>query len=608
MRVCGFFGVVGDISKFDHESLIETKKYFEHRGPDEFNVAQGFNFHMASARLAVIDPQNGHQPCVSNEKHVLVYNGEIFNRDEIVEKLSKYASPKSSDTDILYSFLIEHHETKIQDLEGQFAFAFWDQIDESLLIARDVNGEKPLYYYFSDKFAIFSSSAEAVHSVIHTEAEISSTNLASYLEFGYLNTNSSIYNDILQLPPGQVLKWNKKESAANSKSLIKKISSDNYSFHEMKENVERLDKIFMEVVNRQLLADTEVGVFLSGGLDSSLIAHYASLQNAHIQTFSINLPSQNDDHSRARVLSKFIGSRHHELLFDIGEFNKSLAIYQEKFDTPISDSGLLPLISLSKYAKQELSVALAGEGGDELFAGYPWSYQPFLTDSSRPLELEIELFLRKLVRKSRIKVGNTSQWNNRIRNIEIQKLNSSEKYSKYRTKDSYFNSAEVEYIGLKPTGFSVNFNGDFGVREAMLWDRENYLVGDLLVKADRASMSVGLELRLPFLSKSIIEFAEKLPMKQLIDDRQTKIILRELASKKMPSIGWQGAKFGLGLSEINISNYVNLDNELENMFRHKKLSTLGNKVDSEKFRELTFKNGRNKWMVFMLLKWLEIRI
>lgn len=608
--MCGFLGIVGDVSTFDLNRFENARIYFEHRGPDEFHISTGKNYFLASARLAVIDPENGQQPCRLELEKIMVYNGEIYNRNRLVDEIDKVIDVNSSDTEILYKFISKFSNSNTNLIEGQYAFGFWDITDEQLILGRDANGEKPLYYYLSSDYVIFSSSADAIRYVITPKLEISRDSVTSFLQNGFIDLDASFYQDINQLAKSSSLTWNRKSNSCeisihpriDNKAQIKNQQENSLS------KIEELDNIFKEVIRNQLLADIEVGVFLSGGLDSSLIAYYARENLTELSTFSINLANQNDDHIRASKLSRLLDTNHHEVLLDKVNFNEAIKIYQEKFDVPLADSGLIPLITLSRYAKNYLSVALAGEGGDELFAGYPWAYQPYVERTQNKQSRLVEILMLRVARKFAISDKCKLILSRKIKFLEIANLSDLKKYNEFIKKDEFLSDKELSNLGFTSENQNNTIFKNFGLKEALMYDRDHYLLNNLLVKADRASMSVGFELRLPFLANSMINFAEKLPESNLINQNQTKLILRELASSKMPSISWYGNKFGLGISQNNLKELINLDGELDDYLKIDKFASIDGLVDKEAIRQIALKSDRNKWMFYMLYKWLEIRI
>ena len=602
--MCGFLGIVGELPNDIQATFPVIAEMIKHRGPDQFNTSLTEDSALASARLIVVDPAGGTQPCTLKPNRTLVYNGEIFNfnyEDGISEASS------ASDTENLYHFL-GNENSSLSKLEGQFAFAHWNYEENKLILARDRHGEKPLYYADLGRAVVFGSSADAVAKLANLKASYSKSAITYYLINGHLNSSESIYTGVRQLPPGFQLIWTQENRNIQLKSYLpvsslklqqKKTLTD--------ESISELDSIFREVVSKQLVADTKVGVFLSGGLDSSLIAYYASKVSPQIETFSVELAGQNDDVERAEKTAKLLGLEHTSVLFGRKEFNRAIEVYQQKFDTPVTDSGTLPLLTLIEYSKKNLSVALSGEGGDELFAGYPWAYSRFENNKLGISNSSLISYYLRIARKLERKPNKVEHLSNRLIAIEHSKLRPIDKFVNFTNKYQFFSDREINKLNLSLPQFEFTEN-KFDLQDALKWDRERYLTENLLVKADRASMAFGFEVRLPFLAHSMEEFAKSLDEKALIDSSQGKIILRKLAARVMPELNWDGKKYGLGLSGPTILRFIDIDDELEKLLRIKELRTLNGNVEATVFKEMALRNSRNKWMTFMLLKWFEVRI
>jgi asparagine synthase (glutamine-hydrolysing) len=604
--MCGFFGIVGDVEGFDIDSIERSAEMIRHRGPDEFNLKFFDNAAIASARLKVVGSTAGVQPINLNQSDCLVYNGEIFNFNFLQIKYSQIPLSSRSDTENLYHFLNYGCGNDCGELEGQFAFANWNVSTGELILVRDRNGEKPLYYRAAKDYLVFSSSADAIINLLDIPKIIDKDSIANYLSNGWLDSNKAFFAGIDQLRPGVKLIWSEKKIRLETfKRSPIQLPKNNES---LESKVAELEEIFSDVINRQLDADIDVGIFLSGGIDSSLIASFAAEKSKFLNAFSIELPNQNDDVSRSKAIAKSLGIEHHVSVFDEAEFNKSLDIYVNKFDTPISDSGVLSLISLVQNAKKYSSVALAGEGGDELFAGYPWAYSSFVQTRFGEKFPFFENLALRVKRRLTNSVEEEERCSNKMKANLNSSLNPIEVFQRFVSKDFVLDEKEISNMGLELTSQKFPSETPFGLQEALSWDRQHYLVNDLLVKADRSSMALGFELRLPFLSDAMIEFAGNLPPKFLISHEETKIILRRLAEARMPDISWRGQKYGLGVSNKNIADYLDLDSELQMLLSSKNIMDAFSKAEITQINEYFFKNFKSKWMAFMLLKWMGVRV
>jgi len=604
--MCGFFGVAGNIQNVDKENFEKSASLIRHRGPDQFNVITLDTAILASARLAVVGLEGGAQPCSLNSIDYLTYNGEIFNFPELNSRYVGNLFELRPDTENLFHFIDKLEISDFKNLEGQFAFAFWKSNLGELLLARDRFGEKPLYYSKREEYIVFSSCSEAIANFEGLHGEFDSLSISSYLERGYLESNRSIFKNISQVKPGECITW---KNNILSIQDFKAEKNQNYARAPQEDNyVERLDEIFNQTVSKQLLADVDVGIFLSGGLDSSLIAYYAKQFSSGLKTFSIEIPDQSDDASRSNKLAKILQLEHHQIVFNREEFDIALRNYVELFDIPLADSGLLPLLSLVRHAKQELKVALSGEGGDELFAGYPWSYLQFDNMEKRK---ELDFFaniglrvLRKIVTDDEQKEKITLQI---IANTNRLKT-PTRRYLDFISKDNFLSIDEIGEIGFAVRNRESFTPRSFVLQDALKWDQQNYLINNLLVKADRSSMALGFEIRLPFLADSMVRFAHNLPNKLLIDSNRTKVLLRQLASSLMPRMDWDGKKYGLGIPSVNLNEFMDLEKELDKLLSSRKIKQALLDINHELFKKSLCKNRRTMWMGFMLLKWMEFRV
>jgi len=603
--MCGFFGVVGNLEKFKIETIKDSAEMVRHRGPDKFNIQYCDNAIMASARLKVVGLSQGEQPSKSNGYDYLVYNGEIFNFQSLQIRFPNLTLNSRSDTENLYQFLNNGYSNNYDLLEGQFAFANWNISTGKLTLARDRNGEKPLYYKINHDYVIFSSSADAITNMMENSPEIEKSSISNYFSNGWLASNESFFKGIVQLEPGEKLTWRANE--IKRELFIRNPKNFSKSKDLLDNKVVELAEIFKDVINRQLDADVQVGVFLSGGIDSSILASFAAEKSDSINAFSIQIPGQNDDGPRSSSIAKSLGIKQYITDFNESEFYKSLDIYMRKFDTPISDSGVLPLISLVANAKKYASVALAGEGGDELFAGYPWAYSRFIGSQKS----ERSIFFENLVLRIKRRLTTDLEREANLSNMIIANLNpylqARDVQEKFDSKYNLLGASEIQNMGLKLDKSRFTSPATFGLQDALSWDRKHYLVNDLLVKADRSSMALGFELRLPFLSDAVIQFAQSLPPEFLINHKETKIILRRLIESKIPGIRWDGQKYGLGIPAKNISGYIDLDREVKSLLSLPNIIAAFSKAEISETSKYFLKNFQTKWMAFMLLKWMSIR-
>lgn len=606
LRVCGFLGKIGSITSCERQRLLEATVHIEHRGPDEKKTLEKDNLWVTSTRLRVIGGTMGEQPMTLQPNAALVYNGEITNFQSIPVSSVGLHSIVKSDTFLLYSILANSELDKIKMLEGHFAFAFWNEITSELIICRDANGEKPLYYCANNEEITFSSSADTIRKLMPSKPELSESALRSYLHTGYIDDGEgSMFSEIKQVAPGQILIWRRHSGFVSSTNFRGKKRTPSALITDHGRATALLEREFSAVISRYLHADLEVGVFLSGGLDSSLITSFAA-ENRKLKTFSVELPTSSLDSSRAHEIGARIGTEHRQVKFGAQDFARLLTVYVEKFDSPISDSGIFPLMKLVEYASSEVSVALAGEGGDEIFAGYPWTYAKLLKTNpmwTGRISNSALRFLRRFAQDSRVIENLTHH----LQANEFSNLAPERRKQRFLEQNEFLSSNELSNLGLG-SGSEVELIESFELKDALEYDRRHYLQNNLLLKSDRSSMAFGFELRLPFLASSIVDFAQQLDERLLIDFRNSKIILKELAAKRMPWIDWNEKKTGLGIPMSWLETQTGFVNHLELLLSNKKLASINGMVNDKALIESSRKSIRTLWNLYMLLIWLEKRI
>jgi len=372
-------GIAGFYSKkiSDQTTVIgKMTDALEHRGPDAEGKFLRQNFAMGMRRLAIIDLGGGNQPIFNEDKTIaIVFNGEIYNFSDLREKLLKKGHRFSSraDTETLVHLYEECGEKMLNQINGMFAFCIYDREKKSLLLARDPLGKKPLYYSFKNQEFIFASEPKAILAFPRCDRATSLQAMVKYFAFGYLPGQESIYKNIKKLLPGFYLKFDLQNQKLETKqywslSLVPKIKLAE------KELIPCLEKKLLEAVEKRLISDVPLGVFLSGGLDSNLIVAIAAhfLKDKKVQTFSIGFREKKYDESRfAQTVAKQYHTEHHLKIFKAGEIFPVLRKIIPKLDEPLADPSLLPTYLLARFAREKVTVALSGDGGDEIFGGYP---------------------------------------------------------------------------------------------------------------------------------------------------------------------------------------------------------------------------------------------
>ncbi|WP_025209240.1 asparagine synthase (glutamine-hydrolyzing) [Hippea sp. KM1] len=515
-------------------SLNEIEKYnkrLSHRGPDASCVKE-YDFKnkklfLAHNRLAIQDLNpNANQP-MENERFVIVFNGEIYNHFEIRWELSFRGFRTHSDTEtLLWAFTEWGVEKAISKLNGMFAIALFDKQEQMLYLIRDRVGIKPLYWTFQHGEFVFSSELKGIRDELKTP-DIDS--LVKFVSLGYTPNDKSYYKNIYKLKPAHYLIFDGENIKIKRYWNLPKGKID-IGFDEAVEEVEHLLK---DSVKKRLLADVEVGSFLSGGIDSSLVsAIMAEVSNKQIKTFTIGFKEEGYNEAEyAKKIAQIIGSEHYEYFFDAKDVLDLMDDLDYYYNEPFGDASALPMLLLSRTTKKRVTVALSGDGGDELFLGYD---RYFFTK-------KYYLLLRHMPFKTLISRIFSILPNDKLEKMALPVKN-----------PTYENLYSVLYFAIKPWQLDMVFNKDMlngldisfkGILEysnnlktiddLSRLDFYRYLPDDILVKVDRATMAYSLEARVPILDHRIVEIAYKLP-EQVKLTKGRKSILRKILYKYIP--------------------------------------------------------------------------
>jgi asparagine synthase (glutamine-hydrolysing) len=565
--MCGFAGFI-DLERSTPESArtniaVRMAEAVAHRGPDDASswsdLAAGFT--VAFRRLSIIDVSPaGQQPMISvSGRFVLVFNGEVYNAPDLShELLHEGANFRGhSDTEVILNALERWGiERSLQKFNGMFAIALWDRVERKLSLIRDRIGKKPLYYGQVGKTFFFGSQPKSFFRHPDWRAEIDRDSLTAYFRFGYVPSPHSIYRNIAKLRPGewvdihdgQVIKralyWDARERAARFWRSPLQIGDE--------EALEQLEALLKDAVGQRLISDVPLGAFLSGGIDSStIVALMQRLSSKPVQTFSIGFKEKEYDESDyARAVAAHLGTEHHErqvLPKDCLDFIPTIPVY---YDEPFADASQIPTTILSQFARGQVTVALSGDGGDELFAGYA-RYQ--IVDR---ISKFAKFIPRSALRSMKFLLGHTPQavfevfaqaiparygtspLHSRARMLAELSPNNLEEGIFCQIVGQWNNAQQLVRGGHLPAndlweGAMSDKIGDV-VQRMQFIDAMTYLPDDILVKVDRASMSVGLEVRAPLLDHRLVDFSWQLPQRFKIRNGQQKWLLRTLLKRYLP--------------------------------------------------------------------------
>ncbi len=531
--MCGIFGAAGaKIEKYKKpETMSAALGALSKRGPDDKGSLSFEKCALGQTRLSIIDLTSGHQPMKDNERDAAItFNGEIYNyrelKKELGEKGHKFST--NSDTEVILKAYAEWGKDCPKRLNGMFAFAIWNNEKEELFMARDRFGQKPLYYTFDETGNIvFASEIKALLRA-GIKGEVDFRAIDDYLRKLYIPPDKSIYKNIQNLKPAHSLTFKSGETALEKYWELK-----NAPLSITKEEAkEKLEFLLERAVERRMVADVEVGSMLSGGVDSSIVTYFAQKHTKQpVKTFSVGFENFINELPYAREVANALKTDHYELAMDI-DIADELRKIAEYFDEPHADASTIPTHLISKLARQKVKVLLSGDGADELFYGYGWTFKHFNLDSARKLK----------------QVLFSSPFRDYLRAI------------------SCFGDRERRKLWKDGANINKNFRSDFTggrktttMQKINLFDLYSYLPGDLLAKLDRASMMTSVEVRSPFLDHELAEFAYNLPEKLKADNNGTgklrskwggkwksKILLKEVAKEFLPPSIVNRKKQGFG--------------------------------------------------------------
>ncbi len=583
--IAGFWTGESDLGKSNNLAVLSAMAdAIAHRGPDAEGVWQdkSSGVGLAHRRLSVIDlSEAGAQPMLSSSgRYVLVYNGEIYNHRELRVELESSVNAPSwrgrSDTETLLATIeAVGIEVALSKTCGMFSLALWDCADQSLTLARDRIGEKPLYYGTCGNTLLFGSELKALKAHPAFESVVDRASVGAYLQFGYVPYPHSIYKGIKKLPPGHMISFCNQNEVAVSKAWW---SLESASTHYMEGAgtdsfevlVRSTEATLLEVVDSQMISDVPLGVFLSGGIDSSLVAALmCKTSRGSVHSFSIGFgESRFNEAEHAKAVARHLGTKHTEFLVNTKDVLGLIDRLPHIYDEPFSDSSQLPTILLSKLARQHVTVALTGDGGDEMFGGYNrhvsgptlWKWIRRVPAPIKAAGATLAANLQSSMTGGRaelssrlaVRFGFPVTAVDRLGKFASAARQSVDSNSFYRNIVCIFSEPSAWMV--EPTQaksildtFHVSDRKFTLAEQWMMLDTLSYLPDDILVKVDRASMSMSLETRAPFLDKRIIEAAWKLPISSKISDGRGKRILREVLWRHVPQALVERPKQGFAI-------------------------------------------------------------
>jgi len=591
-------GIVGIVSSKEQElnKIVEATRTLSKRGPDNQSTENFNKLSLGHARLSIIDTTEGaNQPFTDDSnRYVMVFNGEIYNYQELKQELivDGISFNTNSDTEVLLYLYIKHKEKCLEKLNGFFAFAIFDKQEKSLFVARDRMGIKPLLYYFDGEQFIFASELKALLT-FDIKKEIDKVSLFNYLQFNYIPTHNSIIEGVQKLKPGHFIviqdinKFDKEieeemyyEIPLNQESTLQ-TSAMNYD-----KSQEMLRDLLDDAVQKRLVSDVPIGTFLSGGVDSSIISLLAKKHKPDLQTFSIGFKDEPffDETTYANAVAKKIGSKHQVFSLTNNDLYQDLDNILDYLDEPFADSSAIAVYLLSKKTKEHVTVALSGDGADEMFSGYNKHMAEFKARHPGIKESAVKMgypLWRSLPKSRNSKFTNV---NRQLYKFSLgSRLTNKARYWRWA---SIINEERANYLlkeelvfnpqRLSDTAFEYkkrkedllkDIRRDGSINDALYTDMKMVLTNDMLRKVDAMSMANSLEVRTPFLDHRLVSFAFSLPVGFKINANMKKKILQDAYRSELPEEIYKRPKHGF---EVPLLSWFR--NELRSKIENELLS------------------------------------
>lgn len=621
--MCGINGLIFKKANNNISAQINRMNgLIAHRGPNDDSSYYTDNVGMGMRRLSVIDLSTGNQPMYSDDDNiVIVFNGEIYNYLDLKAELEqeKIVFKTHSDTEVILRLYEKYGSQMLSKLNGMFAFSIHDKRNNTVFIARDRFGEKPLYYHHDSERVIWASELKSIVSLFPELKKISKDALALFFSLTYIPAPYAIYQTVFKLLPGNYLVINTETLETQSQQYWDIDTAPNKVKEISYENAKKeIRSLLFESVEKRMIADVPLGVFLSGGVDSTIVASIMAKQSGRVvKTFSVGYTNKRYDESdRARQVANHIGSEHHEYILDYKEIFNKIDDIVVNYDEPYADSSCLPTWFIASKTAEHVKVALTGDGGDEVFGGYN---KYTLPQYRRKFQKIIPPFARPIVARA---LGNNFDKGdsksifskiNKVAGIINEELipghlNIIALGFRQHELALLFNNDVVNYLGLLPPLFK-NLSPEADELKALRYiDKQISLEGDMLAKVDRASMLCSLECRAPFLDHRLMEYTYQLPDSYLLDKGNKKRILKDTFEDLLPAGFFDAPKSGF---EIPVGQWLREDLKadlLETLSKESLLKVgLYNLSYIEKLitNHLNHKanNARQLWTLYCFQKW-----
>ncbi len=604
--MCGFAGFTGYLEN-GKDVLTDMMNRIIHRGPDSAGQYIDDKAYMGFRRLSIIDLDNGSQPMFNEDRKIVItFNGEIYNHRELREELiaKGHIFANNSDTEVLIHAYEEYGKDMLNRLRGMFAFVIWDSEKETIFAARDFFGIKPFYYTVTDDgHLIYASEIKSILAHPSYKKEVNPVALENYLTFQYSVLEETFFKGIFKLMPAHCMTYDVKNGELNIERYWEPVFEPDNS-KSLDEWVNEIDDAMHDSVEHHKISDVEVGSFLSSGVDSSYVA--ATFNGDKTFTVGFDYEKYNEI-NYAKALSDKIKIDNYSKLVSSEEYWDAIPKIQYHMDEPLADPAAIALYFVSQTAAKHVKVSLSGEGADEFFGGYNIYHEPFDLNGFQKLPLGL--------RKGLANVATAIPFKFKGKNYLVRASKSLEE--RFIGNAFMFNEAEREKILKNPTGkyphteltkpYYDKVKDLDDVTKMQYIDINFWLIGDILLKADKMSMAHSLEVRVPFLDKKVFEVARHIPTEYKVNQHNTKYAMRMAAHRYLPDMVAEKKKLGF---PVPIRIWIK-DEKYYNMIKKAFTSDAANEFFNtdmlvqylDEHKEGKADNSRKIWTVYMFLVW-----
>ena len=605
--MCGFCGFTGQI--VDREQYIrEMADKITHRGPDSEGYYLDDQIAMAFRRLSIIDLEAGSQPIYNEDKTlVLMFNGEIYNYKQLREELVEagHVFYTATDSEVLVHGFEQWREGLLPRLRGMFAFVIWNTEDHSLFIARDYFGIKPMHYtVLPSGGIIYASEIKSILEHPEFVKEFNEAALDNYLSFQYSLPRETFFKNVYCLPPAHYLWF--REGQVTEHRYWEPVFRPEEDMT-LEEAVDSIDRVFTDSVEAHRISDVEVGCFLSGGVDSSYVASYFGGQKAFTVGFD-NGQHYNESNYAAELAGQ-VGIRHFTHVISEEEYWDALPEVQYHLDQPLADPSCVALYFVSKLAAEQVKVVLSGEGADELFGGYRIYHEPYSLAGYQKLPRWLRKAAAKVMAAIPFDFKGKSFVIRGSKSLEERFIGNAYMFNK-KEKSRLLKSIPATDPAEKTAAYYERCQGQDDVSRMQYLDINRWMVGDILLKADRMSMAHSLELRVPFLDKEVFAVASRIPVKHRIAEGTTKYAMRRAAMRHMPDESASKPKLGFPVPVRIWLRKKEYYDRVKAAFTSEDARRFFNTDELVKFLDQHYSgkkdNSRKIWTVYMFLVWYGI--